>query len=297
MAEGGRLVTAEPSADTHRVVIDGEPLTPVGLQVAAVLGTDADGVLVAVTDEPVEMHLAHVAWDGTLSRLSEGGAVCTGAAAGGTTVISRSTLDTPGPTITVDFAGGSVQLSSNQHPPPLRPAVRLLRAGERELRTAVLFPSDHTPGATRLPVLMHPYAGPHALRVVSSSRAFLEPQWLADQGFCVVVADGRGTPSRGPAWERTVRDDLAAMTLQDQVDALAAVAQAYPDDVDTSRVAVSGWSYGGYLAALAVMARPDVFHAAVAGAPVTEWDLYDTFYTERYVGHPAEQPRCTNATR
>jgi dipeptidyl-peptidase-4 len=290
LAEGGRLVTAEPSADTHRVVIDGEPLTPVGLQVAAVLGTDADGVLVAVTDEPVEMHLAHVAWDGTLSRLSEGGAVCTGAAAGGTTVISRSTLDTPGPTITVDFAGGSVQLSSNQHPPPLRPAVRLLRAGERELRTAVLFPSDHTPGATRLPVLMHPYAGPHALRVVSSSRAFLEPQWLADQGFCVVVADGRGTPSRGPAWERTVRDDLAAMTLQDQVDALAAVAQAYPDDVDTSRVAVSGWSYGGYLAALAVMARPDVFHAAVAGAPVTEWDLYDTFYTERYVGHPAEQP-------
>jgi dipeptidyl-peptidase-4 len=290
MAEGGRLVTAEPSADTHRVVIDGEPLTPVGLQVAGVLGTDADGVLVAVTDEPVEMHLAHVAWDGTLTRLSEGEAVCTGAAAGGTTVISRSTLDTPGPTITVTAASGSMQLTSHQHPPPLRPAVRLLRGGERELRTAVLFPRDHSPGSSRLPVLMHPYAGPHALRVVSSSRAFLEPQWLADQGFCVVVADGRGTPSRGPAWERIVRDDLAAMTLQDQVDALAAVARAYPDDVDTSRVAMSGWSYGGYISALAVMARPDVFHAAVAGAPVTEWDLYDTFYTERYVGHPQQQP-------
>jgi dipeptidyl-peptidase-4 len=290
MAEGGRLVTAEPSADTHRVVIDGEPLTPVGLQVAGVLDTDADGVLVAVTDEPVEMHLAHVAWDGTLTRLSEGEAVCTGAAAGGTTVISRSTLDTPGPTITVTAASGSMQLTSHQHPPPLRPAVRLLRGGERELRTAVLFPRDHSPGSSRLPVLMHPYAGPHALRVVSSSRAFLEPQWLADQGFCVVVADGRGTPSRGPAWERIVRDDLAAMTLQDQVDALAAVARAYPDDVDTSRVAMSGWSYGGYISALAVMARPDVFHAAVAGAPVTEWDLYDTFYTERYVGHPQQQP-------
>jgi dipeptidyl-peptidase-4 len=290
MAEGGRLVTAEPSADTHRVVIDGEPLTPVGLQVAGVLDTDADGVLVAVTDEPVEMHLAHVAWDGTLTRLSEGEAVCTGAAAGGTTVISRSTLDTPGPTITVTAASGSMQLTSHQHPPPLRPAVRLLRGGERELRTAVLLPRDHSPGSSRLPVLMHPYAGPHALRVVSSSRAFLEPQWLADQGFCVVVADGRGTPSRGPAWERIVRDDLAAMTLQDQVDALAAVARAYPDDVDTSRVAMSGWSYGGYISALAVMARPDVFHAAVAGAPVTEWDLYDTFYTERYVGHPQQQP-------
>jgi dipeptidyl-peptidase-4 len=87
-----------------------------------------------------------------------------------------------------------------------------------------------------------------------------------------------------------VRDDLGTITLQDQVDALAAVAAAYPDDVDTSRVAMSGWSYGGFISALAVLARPDVFHAAVAGAPVTEWDLYDTFYTERYVGHPAEQP-------
>jgi dipeptidyl-peptidase-4 len=74
------------------------------------------------------------------------------------------------------------------------------------------------------------------------------------------------------------------------VDALEAVAAAYPDDVDTSRVAMSGWSYGGFISALAVMARPDVFSAAVAGAPVTEWELYDTFYTERYVGHPAEQP-------
>jgi dipeptidyl-peptidase-4 len=72
-----------------------------------------------------------------------------------------------------------------------------MRAGERELRTAVLFPRDHEPGSVRLPVLMHPYAGPHALRVVASARAFLEPQWLADQGFCVVVADGREHPPGG----------------------------------------------------------------------------------------------------
>jgi dipeptidyl-peptidase-4 len=290
MAEGGRLVTCEDSEDTHRLVVDGAPLSPVGLQVAGVLGTDAGGVLLAVTDEPVEMHLARVAWDGTLTHLTEGAAYCTGTSAGGTTAISRSTLDTDGPQVTVTSAAGSAPLTSHQHLVPLRPGVHLMRAGERELRTAVLFPSDHEPGSARLPVLMHPYAGPHALRVVSSARAFLEPQWLADQGFCVVVADGRGTPSRGPAWERSVRDDLATLTLQDQVDALAAVAEVYPDDVDTSRVAMSGWSYGGYISALAVMARPDVFHAAVAGAPVSEWELYDTFYTERYVGHPAEQP-------
>ena len=80
------------------------------------------------------------------------------------------------------------------------------------------------------------------------------------------------------------------MTLDDQIAALDAVAEQFPDDVDTSRVGITGWSYGGYLAALAVLRRPDVFHVAVAGAPVTEWRLYDTAYTERYLGDPNEQP-------
>jgi dipeptidyl-peptidase-4 len=119
---------------------------------------------------------------------------------------------------------------------------------------------------------------------------FLQPQWLADQGFCVVIADGRGTPGRGHDWERAVRHDLATVTLDDQIAALDAVAEQFPDDVDTSRVGITGWSYGGYLAALAVLRRPDVFHVAVAGAPVTEWRLYDTAYTERYLGDPNDQP-------
>jgi dipeptidyl-peptidase-4 len=73
--------------------------------------------------------------------------------------------------------------------------------------------------------------------------------------------------------------------LFDQVDGLHAAAERYAD-LDLSRVGIRGWSYGGYLAALAVLRRPDVFHAAIAGAPVTDWRLYDTHYTERYLGHP-----------
>jgi dipeptidyl-peptidase-4 len=79
------------------------------------------------------------------------------------------------------------------------------------------------------------------------------------------------------------------VALEDQVDALHAAAERFPF-LDVSRVAIRGWSGGGYLAAIAVLRRPDVFHAAVAGAPVTDQRFYDTYYTERYLGHPDEHP-------
>src|SRR5690606_921822 len=115
-------------------------------------------------------------------------------------------------------------------------------------------------------------------------------QWLADQGFAVVIADGRGTPARGPAWERAVRGDFAEPVLEDQVTALEEAARRHPGALDLERVGIRGWSFGGWLAALAVLRRPEVFHAAVAGAPPTDWRLYDTHYTERYLGHPEEEP-------
>ena len=119
------------------------------------------------------------------------------------------------------------------------------------------------------------------------------------------MADGRGTPGRGPAWERAIAGDFS-LVLADQVAALHGAAEAFPD-LDLSRVGITGWSFGGYLAALAVLDRPDVFHAAVAGAPVTEWRLYDTGYTERYLGDPGTNadaydrssllPRASSLTR
>jgi dipeptidyl-peptidase-4 len=135
---------------------------------------------------------------------------------------------------------------------------------------------------------MDPYGGPHGQRVLAAHNPHLTSQWFADQGFAVVVADGRGTPGRSPAWEKAVRDDLAEVVLQDQVDALHALAERFP--LDLGRVAIRGWSFGGYLAALGALRRPDVFHAAVVGAPVTALRLYDTHYQERYLGLPGEQP-------
>ncbi len=290
----GRLVTvaADHGTDTNRVHVDGAPLGPEGLQVVSVESVDDDGVLVQATAEPTELHLARIGWDGVVApeATTEGAATHVGTVAGGTWAVVRGGLDADGTRVFVVAGRQRRELTNHQAYAGFRPRVAMLRLGERHLRTGVLFPRDHEPGSRRLPVLMDPYGGPHALRCVHSSRSFLESQWLADQGFCVVVTDGRGTPRRGPAWDRAVRDLLAEVTLADQVDALTAVGEAYPDDVDPGRVGIRGWSYGGYLAALAVLVRPDVFSCAVAGAPVTEMRLYDTFYTERYLGHPDKQP-------
>lgn len=293
---GGALLTVEDLPQGRRVLLDGTPvagtaLTEGGWQVRGVVSAHPDAVVVTASAEPTEVHVLRLGVDGSLEPVTTGSAVHAAVVGGGTTVVTRSSLDSVTTSVTVHpHDGDAVPVRVVAEEAPFVPQVTLLAAGEHALRTAVIFPSGHEPGSARLPVLMDPYGGPHAQRVLASGRMFLEAQWLADQGFCVVVADGRGTPGRGPAWERTLRDSFAEVTLDDQVAALEHVAATYPDDVDTSRVGITGWSYGGYLAALAVLARPDVFHAAVAGAPVTEWRLYDTHYTERYLGDPTQQP-------
>ncbi|WP_182907768.1 DPP IV N-terminal domain-containing protein [Microbispora sp. H13382] len=283
----GTLVWVADADGGHRLVVGDEPVTPPSLQVRAVLDVDGDTVLFSASGEPTEVHVwtysAGTGTKGTISPVTTEPGVHSGRRAGGVTLVARQSLDTEGTTVTV----GSVSIKSLAERPGLEPRVSLVRSGSRELSTAVLLPSWHVPGSGPLPVLMDPYGGPHAQRVLSARRMFLESQWWAEQGFAVVVADGRGTPGRGPAFEREMLHDFT-IALQDQVDALQGVAALHPGDLDLSRVAIRGWSFGGYLAALAVLRRPDVFHAAVAGAPVTDWRLYDTCYTERYLGHPDE---------
>jgi len=115
----------------------------------------------------------------------------------------------------------------------------------------------------------------------------LERQWWADAGFAVVVIDNRGTPGVAPSFEKVIHRRLADIILTDQVDALDALADKH-SDLDLTRVAIRGWSFGGWLAALGVLRRPDIYRCAIAGAPVTDWTLYDTAYTERYLGLPGD---------
>jgi dipeptidyl-peptidase-4 len=216
-----------------------------------------------------------------LERLTADDGVHTAVVGGDTVVVRRASLEEAAPTVTV--AGGP-EVRGHPATPLVTPNVTIRHVGERRLATALLLPHDLPDGAS-LPVLLDPYGGPHAQRVLQAQSAYLTSQWFADQGFAVVVTDGRGSPGRGSAWERAIHGDLASPPLDDQVDALHALAAEDPR-LDLTRVAIRGWSFGGYLAALAVLRRPDVFHAAIAGAPVTDWRLYDTFYTERYLGQP-----------
>ena len=189
-----------------------------------------------------------------------------------------------------------VALPSAAENPPSLPVVEITQTSQG-FDAAIVRPADFAVGKT-YPVLLSVYAGPTAKMVTAARRAYFIDQWMADQGYVVVRLDGRGTPGRGRAWERAVRGNLIDVALQDQVAGLEALAAQHPE-LDLTRVGITGWSFGGYVSALAVMKRPDIFHAAVAGAPVVTWENYDTHYTERYLGTPQDNPeayRLSNVT-
>jgi dipeptidyl-peptidase-4 len=288
----GRLLHAASSEDTHRLVVGEEPVTPPGLQVISVAGRAGEATIFCATTEPVERHVYSLDHrTGEITRLSGEPGLHSAVAAGSLLAISSETLTEDGSTVRVLSGGQQVATVSSLPQPAFAPGVTLLAAGERELRTAVVFPRDDVRPAGPLPIVMAPYGGA-AQQVLSARRLFYEPQWLADQGFAVIVADGRGSPGRGPGWERAFRFDVATAALEDQVAALEHVVGQYPGELDAGRVGIRGWSFGGYLSALAVLRRPDVFAAAIAGAPVSEWRWYDTVATERWLGHPAQHPEA-----
>ncbi|MES4900664.1 MULTISPECIES: prolyl oligopeptidase family serine peptidase [unclassified Streptomyces] len=305
----GRLVRIADEGGARVLMVGDRKLTSGALHVRSVLDIGEEDVLFSASpgaDADLPEHPGEIGvfrawfrgsgdqggWEAVDKRPAP--AVQSAVRGGEVIVLACAVPDRPGAVVEVirPTADGSAdrlaEIASYAERPVISARPQLLHAGERDIPGAVLLPAGHTPDDGPLPVLMDPYGGPHGQRVLAAHNAHLTSQWFADQGFAVIVADGRGTPGRSPAWEKAVRDDLAGVTLQDQVDALTALAERYP--LDLSRVAIRGWSYGGLLAALAVLRRPDVFHAGIVGAPVTDQRLYDTHYTERYLGHPDEQP-------
>jgi dipeptidyl-peptidase-4 len=298
---GGEL--AHDGYDARCLFADGTLLTPPSLYVHRVCARMRDGsLLVEASDgEPSEQQLYRIGTHAgapvvDAHRITSGAGMHLGTGGGDTLVVGAISLDHAGTRWTVYRGAGRAgtagpgekvgELTNLAATPPYAPRPALARVTDRRLPTGVLYPRQHVAGR-KLPVLVDIYGGPGRQDVLAARWRWQERQWWADAGFAVVVIDNRGTPGVSPSFEKAVHRRMADVVLGDQVDALHALAEKHPD-LDLSRVAIRGWSFGGWLAALAVLRRPDVYHVAVAGAPVTDWTLYDTAYTERFLGLPAD---------
>ncbi|URM92148.1 prolyl oligopeptidase family serine peptidase [Streptomyces sp. MRC013] len=279
--------------DGTRAVRVGEVVSPAGLQVREVLGAVGERVYLTGGEEPTESHVWVYDPGGggpAFRRLSGEPGVHTAAVGGDTLVLDALTCG--GRSVPVLRGGRPAgRIAVLAETPAVRPRALPLSLGERAVRAHLHLPSWYDPASgARLPVLLSPYGGP-GVRLAVRAHGWWSAvaQWFAEQGFAVLIADGRGTPGRGRDWEVAVRGDRLGPALEDQVDALHAAAERCPA-LDLGRVAVRGWSYGGYLAIGAVLDRPDVFHAAVAGGAPADRRLYDTHWEERFLGHPDVEP-------
>ena len=286
---GGEL--AHDGFDARCLFADGSLLTPPGLYVRRVVGTlpradtpsGAPDLVVEGTDgDPATQSVFRVR-----TALGGGGAE------------ARKISVTPGWHHARAAAGILVvddtvwhgetrvaTLRSYAAPLPYHCQPVLDRLTDRRLPAAVLYPAGFV-GGTKIPVLVTLGDGPGHQQVVADPAAWQERQWWADAGFAVVSVDTRGTPGVTPTFEKVVHRRLGDVALADQIDALHALVGKHPD-LDLSAVAVRGTGLGGWLAAMAVLRRPDVFHRAAAREPVTDWTQLPAPFAERYLGERAD---------
>jgi dipeptidyl-peptidase 4 len=273
--DDGTVIAHADIGDTRHLTVGGEVVTPTGLQVRAVLAAGSSGEIVfAASREPDATRLW--AYGDRLRCLSA----------------ERGTVQ-DGEFVHFGTPGRVTVLRSRERPVPVQTRTEMggLRAYRIGLkRASLMMPSWHRAGVV-LPVLLDPYGGPTRQRVAGlPDWRDLVSEWFAEHGFAVLIADGAGTPGGGPQDERRIHGDLYTEPINDQIGALHEAASVCPD-LDLRRVGIRGWSFGGSLAMAAVLRRPDVFHAAVAGAAVTDQRLYFGESRERYLGDPAAHPQ------
>ncbi|WP_333875632.1 S9 family peptidase [Flavobacterium sp.] len=162
--------------------------------------------------------------------------------------------------------------------------------GTTDLYTRLIKPSNFDP-TKKYPVLVYVYGGPHAQMITNSylDGANLWMYWMAEQGYLVFTVDNRGSDNRGFAFESIIHGNLAANEMDDQLKGVEYL-KSLPY-VDGNRLAVHGWSYGGFMTTSLMLRKPDTFKVGVAGGPVIDWRWYEVMYGERYMDTPAENPK------
>lgn len=308
LRDGSLLWTSERSGFSHIYRFrDGRwtQLTRGNWEVRSIDGVDETSGRIYFTgnlDTPLEQHLYSIDMNrpGAPRRLTEQGFWNAAEMDGGATraLVTRSSPTQPAQVYLADARGERLAwIEENRlddsHPyGPFRaghvaPTFGTIRASDgTELQYRLLSPARE-PGR-RYPVFVQVYGGPGAGRQVT--RTWVNPlhEYLVQQGWIVFSIDNRGSPDRGKAFEDAIYHAMGTVEVEDQ---LAGVQWLRGQDfVDGDRIAVNGWSYGGYMTLRLLEAAPGTFRAGVSGAPVTRWELYDTHYTERYLGNPATDP-------
>jgi dipeptidyl-peptidase-4 len=305
---GGFVWASERSGFRHLYLYDAagtliRPLTSGQWTVDAIAGVDEPGRQIYFTgnrEHPTQTQLYAVSLDGGPIRrvtADPGTHDVTLDHAARAFVDVHSALDTPPHVALRSLADGSVlqaltlpadeRLAAFHLQPP--ELVTLHNRGGVPLHGLLYRPPTRF-GPGPYPTIVHVYGGPHAQLVADSWRptAALDLQYLRNQGFLVFRLDNRGSARRGLAFESPLRHHMGTIEVHDQVDGVHwLVAQGL---ADPDRVGILGWSYGGYMALNALAKAPETFKVAVAGAPVSAWDGYDTAYTERYMGTPQTNP-------
>jgi dipeptidyl-peptidase-4 len=285
--EGPRLEHREKTGSLRRVLVPASEGFLGGVHV----DTKNKQVFYRASTDPTQQHLFKKPLDGgkPMQLSKEPGLHAAVFGKSSDVYVHTASLLTAMPRTTVHRASGEQvgELPSVAEDPPWVVKQEIQKVGKGAgFYATIIKPRSFLPGL-RYPVILHVYGGPGHQEVQAQMTRRLIDQWLADQGFIVVAVDNRGTPGRGRDWERAVYRKFGSVPLEDQIAGLKALAEKVPQ-MDLSRVGVYGWSFGGYMAALSVLRRPDIFKAAVAGAPVTDWHDYDTHYTERYLGVPGK---------
>ncbi len=270
--------------------------------VTGVVGVDEAADLVyfsGTKDTPLESHVyvTSLSRGGSITRLTEAGFSngATMGQGGQSLLITRSSANQPPQSYLADSTGRRLRWLEENALDATHPYAPYL-ASHAAPRFGTLAAEDGTPlyyrmftpplePGKRYPVFYEHYSGPHVQRVTNSWGGGLH-QYLVDQGWIVFQLDNRGSYNRGKAFEDHLYRAMGAVEVRDQLaGANWLKTQGF---VDPARIATYGWSYGGYMTLKMLAADPGVYAAGVAGAPVTRWELYDTFYTERYLDRPQD---------
>ncbi|WP_404340949.1 DPP IV N-terminal domain-containing protein [Pseudoalteromonas mariniglutinosa] len=252
-------------------------------------------------DTPLESHLYSVPLfkQGSIKRITEQGAYHNVVIAedSQTFIDNSSSLNKPGSAALRKINGEFItwleeNKLDNKHPLTpyladlITPEYGTLTADDGQIMHYRLFKPLNIDAGKKHPVIVNVYGGPHAQRVTNSWRSKnLYFQYMAQQGYVIFQLDNRGSYNRGKKFEDAIYKHLGMVEVADQIQGVEFLRTL--DYVDPQRIGIYGHSYGGYMALMTMFKAGDYFQAGVSGAPVTDWALYDTHYTERYLGHPA----------